>query len=143
MNNLYLWTKVLHILAIISWMAGMLYLPRLFVYHAEAPQGSPQARTFVVMERRLMRIVMLPALLLAWATGLMLAVQADVLHAGWFHAKFALAIVLSALHGYFARLRKGLAEARNRHSPRFFRIINEAPTVLMAGIVILVVLKPF
>jgi protoporphyrinogen IX oxidase len=143
MNNLYLWTKVLHILAIISWMAGMLYLPRLFVYHAEAPQDSPQARTFVVMERRLMRIVMLPALLLAWATGLMLAVQADVLDAGWFHAKLALAIVLSALHGYFARLRKDLAAARNPHDARFFRIINEVPTVLMVGIVILVVLKPF
>jgi protoporphyrinogen IX oxidase len=143
MTNLYLWTKVLHILAIISWMAGMLYLPRLFVYHAEAPQGSPQASTFAVMERRLMRTIMLPALLVAWATGLMLAVQAGVLHAGWFHAKFALAIALSALHGYFARLRKGLAEARNRHDPRFFRIINEIPTVLMAAIVILVVLKPF
>ncbi len=143
MNNLYLWTKVLHILAIISWMAGMLYLPRLFVYHAEAPQDSPQARTFVAMERRLMRIVMLPALLLAWATGLMLAVQAGVLDAGWFHAKLALAIVLSALHGYFARLRKGLAEGKNGHDPRFFRIINEVPTVLMVGIVIFVVLKPF
>ena len=143
MNNLYLWTKVLHILAIISWMAGMLYLPRLFVYHAEAPQNSPQARTVVVMERRLMRIVMLPALLLAWATGLMLAVQAGVLHAGWFHAKLALAIVLSALHGYFARLRKDLAEGKDRHDPRFFRIINEIPTVLMVGIVIFVVLKPF
>ncbi|MGH6936352.1 MAG: protoporphyrinogen oxidase HemJ [Methylocella sp.] len=143
MNDLYLWTKVLHILAIISWMAGMLYLPRLFVYHAEAPQDSPQARTFVAMERRLMRIVMLPALLLAWATGLMLAVQAGVLHAGWFHAKLALAIVLSALHGYFARLRKNLAEGKNRHDPRFFRIINEVPTVLMAAIVIIVVLKPF
>jgi putative membrane protein len=143
MSNLYLWIKVLHILAIISWMAGMLYLPRLFVYHAEAPQGSPQASTFVVMERRLMRTIMLPAMLVAWATGLTLAVQAGVLHAGWFHAKLALAIILSALHGYFARLRKDLAEARNRHNPRFFRIINEAPTVLMVGIVIFVVLKPF
>jgi protoporphyrinogen IX oxidase len=143
MSNLYLWIKVLHILAIISWMAGMLYLPRLFVYHAEAPQGSLEASTFVVMERRLMRTIMLPALLVAWVTGLTLAVQAGVLHAGWFHAKLSLAIVLSALHGYFARLWKGLAEARNRHEPRFFRIINEIPTVLMVGIVIFVVLKPF
>src|SRR6202047_4655722 len=143
MSNVYLWIKVLHIAAIISWMAGMLYLPRLFVYHAEAPQGSPQARTFVVMERRLMRVIMLPALLVTWITGLMLAVQTGVLHEGWFHAKFALVVALSALHGYFAKVRKDLAEETNRHDSRFFRIINEAPTVLMAGIVILAVFKPF
>ncbi|MGQ0446041.1 MAG: protoporphyrinogen oxidase HemJ [Beijerinckiaceae bacterium] len=143
MSNLYLSIKVLHILAIISWMAGMLYLPRLFVYHAEAPKGSPQAKTFVAMERRLMRAIMLPALLAAWATGLMLAVQAGYLNAGWFHAKFALVIVLSALHGYFAKLRKNLAEETNRHGSRFFRIINEAPAVLVAAIVFLVVFKPF
>lgn len=143
MISLYLWIKVLHILAIISWMAGMLYLPRLFVYHVEAPKGSPQARTFVVMERRLMRGIMLPALIVTWASGLILAVHAGFLHAGWFHAKFALVIVLSALHGYFAKLRKDLSEETNRHSSRFFRIVNETPTVLMAGIVILVVFKPF
>jgi putative membrane protein len=143
MSNLYLWLKVLHILAIISWMAGMLYLPRLFVYHVEAPQGSSQARTFVGMERRLMRVIMLPALLVTWITGLMLAVQTGVLHEGWFHAKFALVVALSALHGYFAKVRKDLADEVNQHGSRFFRIINEAPTVLMAGIVILVVLKPF
>lgn len=143
MISLYLWIKVLHILAIISWMAGMLYLPRLFVYHVEAPKGSPQARTFVVMERRLMRGIMLPALIVTWASGLILAVHAGFLHAGWFHAKFALVIVLSALHGYFAKLRKDLVEETNRHGSRFFRIVNETPTVLMAGIVILVVFKPF
>jgi putative membrane protein len=143
MSNLYLWLKVLHILAIISWMAGMLYLPRLFVYHVEAPQGSSQARTFVGMERRLMRVIMLPALLVTWITGLMLAVQTGVLHEGWFHAKFALVVALSALHGYFAKVRKDLAEETNRHDSRFFRIVNEAPAVLMAAIVILVVFKPF
>ncbi len=143
MSNLYLWIKVLHILAIISWMAGMLYLPRLFVYHSEAPQGSPQERTFVVMERRLMRTIMLPALLVTWATGLTLAVQAEFLHTGWLHAKFALVIALSTLHGYFAKVRKDLAEGTNRHDSRFFRIVNEAPAVLVAGIVILVIFKPF
>jgi protoporphyrinogen IX oxidase len=143
MSNLYLWLKMLHILAIISWMAGMLYLPRLFVYHAEALKGSPQARTFVVMERRLMRAIMLPALLVTWITGLTLAIQTGVLHEGWFHAKFALVIALSALHGYFAKIRKDLAEEINRHGSRFFRIMNEAPTVLLVGIVILVVFKPF
>jgi protoporphyrinogen IX oxidase len=143
MSNLYLWLKVLHILATISWMVGMLYLPRLFVYHVEAPQGSPQTRIFVVMERRLMRAIMLPALLVTWITGLTLAVQTGFLHEGWFHAKFALVIALSALHAYFAKVRKDLAEETNRYDSRFFRIINEAPTVLMAGIVILVVFKPF
>ncbi|MGH6846674.1 MAG: protoporphyrinogen oxidase HemJ [Methylocella sp.] len=143
MSNFYLAIKAVHILAVISWMAGMLYLPRLFVYHAEAPRDSPQARTFVVMERRLMRAIMLPALLVTWASGLTLAVQAGFLHAGWFHAKFALVIALSALHGYFAKLRKDFTEETNRHGSRFFRIVNEAPAVLIAGIVILVVFKPF
>src|ERR1700724_2825696 len=143
MSNLYLWLKVRHILTIVPWMAGMLYLPRFFVYHAEAPNGSPQARTFVVMERRLMRAIMLPALLVTWITGLTLAVQAGFLHEGWFHAKFALVIALSALHGYFAKVRKNLAEETNRHDARFFRIVNEAPAVLMAAIVILGVFKPF
>jgi putative membrane protein len=143
MSNLYLWLKVVHILAIISWMAGMLYLPRLFVYHAEAPKGSPQARTFVVMESRLTRAIMLPALLVTWITGLTLAIQTGVLHDCWFHAKFTLVIAVSALHGYFAKLRKDLAEETNRHGSRFFRIVNEAPAVLMVGIVILVVFKPF
>jgi putative membrane protein len=143
MSNAYLWIKVLHILAVISWMAGMLYLPRLFVYHAEAPRGSPQAMTFAVMEQRLMRVIMLPAMLVTWATGLTLAVHACFLNQGWFHVKFALVIGLSVLHGYFGKVRKDLAEETNRHCSRFFRIVNEVPTILMAGIVILVVFKPF
>ena len=143
MTNPYLFMKAVHILAVISWMAGMLYLPRLFVYHAEAPRDSPLARIFVVMERRLMRGIMLPALIVTWVSGLILAVHADFLHEGWFHAKFALVIALSALHGYFAKLRKDFAEERNRRDSRFFRIVNETPTVLLIGIVILVVVKPF
>jgi putative membrane protein len=143
MSNAYLWVKVLHILAIVSWMAGMLYLPRLFVYHVESSQGSPQASTFMVMERRLMRAIMLPAMLVTWATGLTLAVHADFLHEGWFHAKFALVIGLSVLHGYFAKIRKDLAAETNRHGSRFFRVVNEVPAILMAGIVILVIFKPF
>jgi protoporphyrinogen IX oxidase len=143
MSNGYLWIKVLHILAVISWMAGMLYLPRLFVYHAEAPRGSQQARTFAVMESRLMGAIMLPAMLVTWATGLTMAIRAGFLHEGWFQAKFALVIVLSALHEYFSKLRKDLAEDTSAHHPRFFRIVNEVPTILMAGIVFLVVIKPF
>jgi putative membrane protein len=143
MSNFYLWIKVLHILAIISWMAGMLYLPRLFVYHTEAPSGSKEARTFAVMERRLMRAIMLPALLVVWVSGITLVIRGGFLHEGWFHAKFALVIVMSALHGYFATVRKKLADGTNRHGPRFFRLVNEVPTLLMVAIVILVVLKPF
>jgi len=143
MSNAYLWIKVLHILAVISWMAGMLYLPRLFVYHAEAPRDSPQARTFAIMERRLMRAIMLPALLAVWASGITLTVRGGFLHEGWFHAKFALVVMMSALHGYFAMLRTDLAGGTNRHDARFFRIVNEVPAIFMVAIVILVVLKPF
>jgi protoporphyrinogen IX oxidase len=143
MSNVYLSLKVVHILAVISWMAGMLYLPRLYVYHAESGQDSPQAQTFIVMERRLMRVIMLPAVLVTWATGMVLAVQGGFLTEGWFHAKLLLVIGLTALHGYFGAVRKSFAETKNRHDARFFRAINELPTVLMVGIVILVVFKPF
>jgi putative membrane protein len=142
-SNIYLALKVVHLAAVISWMAGMLYLPRLYVYHAESGQDSPQARTFMVMERRLMRAIMLPALLVTWATGITLAVQGGFVTAGWFHGKVLLVVGLTALHGYFGRVRKSFAEAKNWHEPRFFRIINEVPTVLMVGILILVVFKPF
>jgi protoporphyrinogen IX oxidase len=146
MSNVDLWLKVLkvlHILAVISWMAGMLYLPRLFVYHAESPPGSPQAKIFMVMEARLMRVIVRPAMLVTWATGITLALKGALFSAGWLHAKLALVIALSALHGYFAKLRKDLAEERNRRGPVFYRSLNEVPTVLMAGIVILVIFKPF
>ena len=143
MTNLYLSLKAVHILALISWMAGMLYLPRLYVYHAESGQESPQAQTFVLMERRLMRVIMLPALLVTWASGIMLAVQGGFVNTGWFRAKVLLVIGLSALHGYFGKVRKSFAEAKNRRNARFFRIINEVPTVLLVGIVTLVFFKPF
>ncbi|MCL2385048.1 MAG: protoporphyrinogen oxidase HemJ [Alphaproteobacteria bacterium] len=143
MNSLYLWAKVFHILAVISWMAGMLYLPRLFVYHADAQHGSAQASTFAIMEERLMRVIMMPAMLVTWATGLFLAYQAGFFQAGWIHVKLALVLGMSALHVYFAVLRKNLAKETNRHSSRFFRIMNEVPTVLMMGIVFLVIFKPF
>jgi protoporphyrinogen IX oxidase len=143
MSSMYLWLKVIHILALISWMAGLLYLPRLFVYHAESPRASPQAQTFTIMERRLMRVIMLPAMLVTWATGLTLAIKGGFFAAGWLHAKLALVIGLSALHGYFSKVRKHFAKDNILHSAKFYRIINEAPTVLLVGIVFLVVFKPF
>lgn len=140
---MYLWIKALHVISIIAWMAGLLYLPRLFVYHAGAPKDSDQARTFVVMEHRLMRIIMLPALLVTWASGLTLAVLGGFIGQGWLHGKLLLVIVLTALHGHFGRIRKDFAKQSNRHSAGFYRAVNELPTVLLIGIVILVVLKPF
>lgn len=143
MSTLYLSLKTLHIAALISWMAGLLYLPRLFVYHAQSGPDSPQAKTFMVMERRLMRAIMLPAMLVTWASGVTLAVLGGFASAHWFHAKVMLVMALSALHGYFALLRKRFVEGKNRHGHRFFRLINEIPALLMLAIVTLVVFKPF
>lgn len=142
MTNFYLWIKALHIVAVIAWMAGMLYLPRLFVYHAGASSDSDLSRTFIVMERKLMRLIMLPALIAVWASGLALAHEGGFLAAGWLHWKLLLVVGMTGLHGWFSVLRKQFAAATNRHSARFYRILNEAPTVLLLGIVLLVVIKP-
>jgi putative membrane protein len=139
----YLWVKAVHVMAIIAWMAGMLYLPRLFVYHAEAPSGSPQSETFKVMERRLLRIIVNPAMVIAWVLGLWLAWQAGFLVSAWFHAKLALVLALSGLHGYFAAAVRRFAADENQRTPRHWRMMNEVPALLMAGIVILVIVKPF
>jgi putative membrane protein len=139
----YLWIKALHVLAIISWMVGMLYLPRLFVYHVGVPAGSPQALTFATMEKRLQRFIMLPAMLVTWVTGLTLAIQGAWLKAGWLHGKLLLVVLLTGLHGYLAAERKRLAVGKSTRDAKFFRIINEVPTLLLIGIVILVVVKPF
>jgi putative membrane protein len=143
MNDIYLWIKALHIVAIVAWMAGMLYLPRLFVYHAGAAQGSELARTFEVMERKLMRFIMLPALIIVWISGLALAIEHHFFQAGWLHGKLLLVILMSGLHGYFSVVHKKFVAGQNQRQPRFFRILNEVPAILLIGIVILVVLKPF
>ena len=140
---MYEWIKALHILAVISWMAGMLYLPRLMVYHCAAEIGSKQSETFKVMERRLLKIIINPAMAVTWLAGLWLVWQGGWYMEGWFHAKFALVIVMSAIHGILARRVRDFANDRNAHSARYFRIINEVPAALMIGIVILVVVKPF
>jgi len=139
----YEWIKALHIIAVIAWMAGMLYLPRLFVYHCEAEIGSKQSETFKVMERRLMRAIINPAMIVTWLAGLYLAWSGHWFSSGWLHGKLALVILLSGVHGFVSRCRKDFEADRNRRSQKFFRIINELPTVLMIGIVILVVVKPF
>jgi len=140
---MYEWIKALHIIAVISWMAGMLYLPRLFVYHCEAEPGSKQSETFKVMERRLLKAIINPAMVVTWLAGLTLMWLGQWYHSHWFHAKFLLVLILSGVHGLFSRIVKDFAADRNRRPQKFFRIINEVPTLLMILIVILVVVKPF
>lgn len=142
-DGAYLWIKALHVIAIIAWMAGMLYLPRLFIYHCEADKGSKQSDTFKVMERRLLTIIMNPAMVFAWVAGLWLAWAGGHLWAPWFHGKMLLVLGLSAVHGYFSQAVRAFREDRNTVSTRHWRMINELPTVLMIGIVILVIVKPF
>ena len=140
---LYLWLKALHVVAIIAWMAGMLYLPRLFVYHCDAPKGSIQSETFKIMERRLLKAIINPAMIAAWVLGLVLVWQGGWIASGWLHAKVALVLGLSAVHGMLAKQVKLFAADRNTRPARYFRILNEVPTALMIGIVILVIVKPF
>jgi putative membrane protein len=139
----YPWIKAFHLIAAIAWMAGMLYLPRLFVYHCAAEPGSTESETFKVMERRLLRAIINPAMIATWALGLWLAWSSDAWTAGWFRGKLALVLVLTAVHGLLARWRKDFAAERNRHSAKFYRLVNELPTLLMIGIVILAIVKPF
>jgi protoporphyrinogen IX oxidase len=140
---MYEWIKALHVIAVISWMAGLLYLPRLFVYHCEAEIGSKQSETFKVMERRLLKAIMNPAMIVAWLAGLYLAWSGHWFSSGWLHGKLALVILLSGVHGFFSRCVKDFAADRNTRSQKLYRIINELTTVMMIGIVILVAVKPF
>ncbi len=140
---MYEWIKALHVIAVISWMAGMLYLPRLFIYHCEADAGSKQSETFKVMEGRLLKIIINPAMVVTWLAGLWLVWGGQWEKAGWLHAKFALVIVMSAVHGFLVGRTRDFAKDRNTRSQRFYRILNEVPAVLMIAIVILVIVKPF
>jgi putative membrane protein len=140
---MYEWLKAFHIIAVIAWMAGMLYLPRLFVYHCEADPGSRQSETFKLMERRLLRLIINPAMIVTWLLGLCLAWYGGWFAAPWLHAKLALVIGMSGVHGMLSRYVKDFAADRNRKSQKFYRIINEIPTAMMIFIVLLAVLKPF
>ena len=140
---MYLWLKALHIVAVIAWMAGMLYLPRLFVYHSSAKPGSELSETFKMMERRLLNFIMMPAMIVTWIVGIVLVFQGQWLGAGWFHAKFVLVVLMTVLHGLFAHWVNEFSLDRNRHSQKTYRIINELPTILLIVIVVLVIVKPF
>lgn len=137
------WLKALHVIAVMSWMAGMLYLPRLFVYHCGVAPGSEASETFKVMERRLLRAIINPAMIVTWIAGLVLAWSVFRFHGGWLHAKLLLVFILSGVHGYFSGAVRAFAEDRNRQSARHWRIMNEVPTVIMVLVVVLVIVKPF
>ena len=143
LSEAYPWIKSLHIVSMVAWMAGLLYLPRLYVYHSMAPVGSDRSETFKVMERRLMRAIINPAMIVTWLAGLYLVWAGHWYLSGWFHAKFLLVLIMSALHGFLSRWRKDFEADRNTRSQKFYRIINEVPTLLMILIVVLVVVKPF
>ena len=143
LGEAYLWVKALHLIAVMAWMAGMLYLPRLYVYHCEAEAGSAQSETFKVMERRLLRAIINPAMIAAWVLGLALVTHLEAWFEAWMLAKFALVIAMSAMHGALSRWRRDFEKDENRHSTTFYRAMNEVPTVLLIGIVILVIVKPF
>ena len=145
MTALYPWLKALHILSVIAWMAGLLYLPRLFVYHAGARPGSDASETFKVMERRLLHGIMNPALVGTYLFGIALAAIPGLVdwRQGWIYVKLAAVLALTVLHYCFARWRKAFAEDRNRRSAAFFRVVNEVPTLLLIVIVVMVVVRPF
>ena len=142
MDQFYLWIKALHVLAIIAFMAGMLYLPRLFVYHAGTEKGSPQSETFKVMERRLEVAIMRPALVFVYATGVTLAVKGQFFRTNWLSWKLVFVLAMTAIYFYLIATRFRFVADRNRHSAKFYRILNEIPTLLLVAIVILAVVKP-
>ncbi|NVK33575.1 MAG: protoporphyrinogen oxidase HemJ [Rhodobacteraceae bacterium] len=139
----YEWVKSLHVISVISWMAGMLYLPRLFVYHTQTEIGSEASELLKVMERRLLKAIINPAMVASWIFGLWVAYEISAFSDPWFHAKFTLVIILSGIHGYLSRCVKNFAKDENKKSTKYYRFLNEVPTILMIGIVILVVGKPF
>jgi len=146
MDSLYLYVKAFHVIAIIAWMAGLLYLPRLFVYHSYAEVGSQQSETFKLMEVRLLRYIMNPAMIASWVFGLLLLGYYGFINWSvdiWFHVKFLLVIILTGYHMVLARWRRLFAQDENAHSAKFYRFMNEVPTVIMVAVVILAVARPF
>ncbi len=140
----YAWLKAFHVIAVMSWMAGMLYLPRLFVYHADAAAGSDKSETFKIMERRLLKFIINPAMILSFALGgLMLWLEPGLLKEGWMHVKLGCLVLLTGVHGFCAKSVRLFARDANTRPAKFYRWLNEAPTVLMIIIVIMVVVRPF
>lgn len=147
MDQFYHWLKALHLIALISWMCGMLYLPRLFVYHSQVKAGSEASELFKVMERKLMRLIINPAMIATWIFGLWLAVHINAFdvkaNGAWLHAKLGLLVLMQIAHAMMSRYRKAFFRDERPQLEKFFRIFNEVPAVLMIGIVFLAVFKPF
>ena len=143
LGGLYLWVKALHVISVIAWMAGMLYLPRLYVYHCAAEPGSVQSETFKVMERRLLRAIINPAMIASWLFGLLLVAHLGAWSQGWMLAKFGCLAAMQLVHIGYARWRRDFERDENRHPHKFYRVMNEIPTVLLVLIVILVIVQPF
>lgn len=142
-GDLYSWLRVFHLIAVISWMAGLVYLPRLFVYHANAETGSDQSETFKLMERRLLKLIMTPAMIIAWIFGLALAFHINAFVEIWFILKFALVFAMSGFHGFLAKSVKLFEKDANEIAASKWRLYNEVPTILMILIIVFVVIKPF
>ncbi|MEM6711563.1 MAG: protoporphyrinogen oxidase HemJ [Pseudomonadota bacterium] len=142
-QSAYLWIKALHVIAVIAWMAGLLYLPRLFVYHVDADVGSVQSETFKVMERRLLKAIMTPAMIVSAITGFWMAIVVFAFQGGWLYAKLALIVMMFGLHGHLAASVRRFAADMNKRTSRYWRIMNEVPTLGMIAIVVLVVVQPF
>lgn len=143
-SYLYPWTKAFHVMSLIAWMAGMFYLPRLFVYHCDTVRGSTDSERFKVMEYRLMKQIINPAMMATWIFGIILVLTPGIIDwsAGWWHVKLFCVLLLSAFHGSMSRWRKDFLHDRNWRSPRFYRIANEVPTVLMVIVVIMIIVRP-
>jgi len=143
--HFYPWTKALHLISLIAWMAGLLYLPRLFVYHCAAAPGTETSELFKVMERKLYKLIMTPAMIATFVFGILLALTPGLVdwHAGWFYVKLVAVILMAGTHGMMSRWRKDFLADVNRHPAKFFRIMNEVPTVLMLVAVVMVVVQPF
>ncbi|MGF6173458.1 putative membrane protein [Ensifer sp. 4252] len=142
-ESLYLWMKALHVIAVMSWMAALLYMPRLFIYHTDAAPGSEQSETFKMMEQRLLKVIMNPAMMISWVLGLYLAWSVYGFQGGWLHAKLLFVVMLTVVHMRFSRAVRAFQRDENRRTARYWRLMNEAPTLLMILIVIMVVVKPF
>ncbi|WP_152976067.1 protoporphyrinogen oxidase HemJ [Ensifer adhaerens] len=142
-ESLYLWIKALHVIAVMSWMAALLYMPRLFIYHTDASPGSEQSETFKMMEQRLLKVIMNPAMMISWVLGLYLAWSVYGFQGGWLHAKLLFVVMLTVVHMRFSRAVRAFQRDENRRTARYWRLMNEAPTLLMILIVIMVVVKPF
>jgi putative membrane protein len=145
LSNYIPWILAFHIIAVIAWMSAMLYLPRLFVYHTEAKPGSESSERFKVMERRLLKQIINPAMIATWLFGVLLVLTPGIIDwsAGWWHVKLAMVLLMSGFHGAMSGWRRDFLEDRNTRRPRFYRIANEVPTLLVIVVVVMVIVRPF